>query len=391
MKTEELISIVVPVYNVAEYLPACLDSICQQTYRNLEVLLVDDGSSDRSGDICEAYAERDSRFRVLHQDNQGVLAARNRGIEETRGSYISFVDSDDWVTPEIYTCLYEEAKQQRADLVDCTKYIINETVGSCFAERGQGKAKDCEEYHKKGEAAGVVSEEVSWSVYGKLFKRELILQNYEKVDKRLSYFEDAALVILCVLEAEKCVLLDRPMYYYRQRNQSLYHSIVPNWLEQVNIFYRNMEKYVAGRSEKWMERVRYCVADAAIRGVNTMMGLQLKHTIPLYVPPFPELEEGSRVVLYGAGKIGRSYHRMFQLVRPRQLVLWVDKQYEKLRREGLEAEGIETLLETEFDQVLIAVEGKSSARQIQEELEKYGIASEKIMWKPPLSILSAEA
>lgn len=82
---------------------------------------------------------------------------------------------------------------------------------------------------------------------------------------------------------------------------------------------------------------------------------------------------------------------MFQLVRPRQLVLWVDKQYEKLRREGLETEGIETLLETEFDQVLIAVEGRDSARQIKEELEKYGIASEKIMWKPPLSILSAEA
>lgn len=100
-----------------------------------------------------------------------------------------------------------------------------------------------------GEAAGIVSDEASWSLYAKLFKGELILQNYEKVDKRLSYFEDAALVILCVLEAEKCVLLDKPMYYYRQRNQSLYHSIVPNWLEQVNIFYRNMEKYVAGRSE----------------------------------------------------------------------------------------------------------------------------------------------
>lgn len=389
MKAEELISIIVPVYNVAPYLQACLDSIQKQSYGNLEVILVDDGSSDKSGDLCDSYAKEDCRFRVIHQENQGVVAARNRGIAEARGSYIGFVDSDDWTAPELYSCLYHEAKLQGADLVDSGKYIFDEALGSCFSECEGRSAKHCEEYHRHGRAAGVVTEEVSWSLYGKLFKRELVIYNYQKVDKRLSYFEDAALVILCVIQARRCVFLDRPMYYYRQRSQSLYHRVVPNWLEQVNIFYCNMERHVAGHSEKWMEKVRYCVADAAVKGVNTMMGLRLKHTIPLYIPPFSELAGAGRVALYGAGKIGRSYHRMFQLVRPGQVVLWVDRQYEKLRQEGLEVDGIETLLEAEFDRLLIAVERRNSARQIREELEGHGIAPEKILWRPPQNMLSA--
>lgn len=389
MRAEELISIIVPVYNAAPYLKTCLDSICRQTYEKLEVILVDDGSSDESGEICDAYEKKDSRFHAFHQENQGVLAARNRGIAEAAGSYISFVDSDDWITPELYSCLYHEAKLQGADLVDSTRYIFDEAAGSCFAESERRSADHCEEYHKAGRAVGVVTEDVTWSLCGKLFERELLLENYGKVDRRLTYYEDAALVILCVIQARKCVLLDEPMYYYRQRSRSLCHSVVPNWLEQVNIFYCNMEQHVAGCSEKWMERVRYCVADGAVRGVNGMMGLGLRSRIPLYIPPFPELDEDGRVVLYGAGKIGRSYHQMFQLVRPHQLVLWVDKQHERLRQEGLGVEGIESLLKTEFDRLLIAVERRNSAMQIQEELEGYGIPAEKILWRPPRNMLSA--
>lgn len=391
MRTEELISIVVPVYNVEMYLRECLDSILDQSYKNLEVILVDDGSSDKSGEICDIYAEKDCRFQVIHQKNQGALAARNRGIAEAKGSYISFVDSDDWTASDLYSCLYHEAKLQEADLVHCTKYIVDEAVGSCYVENGRMSAIHCEEDHRIGKAAGIVSEEVSWSLYGKLFARELVIQNYQKVDQRLTYFEDAALVILCVIQAKKCVLLDKPMYYYRQRSQSLYHRIVPNWLEQVNIFYCNIGKDAAGYSEKWLEKVKYCVADAVFLGLNTMMGLQLKHTVPFYIPPFSEIGEGSRVVLYGAGKIGRSYYRLFQLVRPYQLVLWVDKQDKRLKQEGLAVEGIESLLEAEFDQLLIAVWGMDSAQLIQKELEEYGIAPEKILWRPPQTLLSDRA
>ena len=96
MKQEKLISIIVPVYNVEKYLEQCLDSIIGQTYKNLEIILVDDGSTDSSGAICDRYAEQDKRIRVIHRENGGVCAARNTALEAVTGDYIGFVDPDDW-------------------------------------------------------------------------------------------------------------------------------------------------------------------------------------------------------------------------------------------------------------------------------------------------------
>ena len=95
---DDLISVIVPAYNVGQYIGKCLDSILGQTYPNLEIILIDDGSTDSTGEICEAYRERDSRIIVVHQQNQGALAARNAGIEQAQGKYIGFVDGDDWIS-----------------------------------------------------------------------------------------------------------------------------------------------------------------------------------------------------------------------------------------------------------------------------------------------------
>ena len=102
MEQKPLISVIVPVYNVAAWLPRCVDSILAQTYENLEILLVDDGSTDGSGNICEEYAKKDTRIRVLHKENGGLSSARNAGLDAAAGAYIGFVDSDDWIAPEMY-------------------------------------------------------------------------------------------------------------------------------------------------------------------------------------------------------------------------------------------------------------------------------------------------
>ena len=103
---DDLISVIVPAYNVGQYIGKCLDSILGQTYPNLEIILIDDGSTDSTGEICEAYRERDSRIIVVHQQNQGALAARNAGIEQAQGKYIGFVDGDDWISEQMYQELY---------------------------------------------------------------------------------------------------------------------------------------------------------------------------------------------------------------------------------------------------------------------------------------------
>lgn len=112
MLESPLISVIVPVYKVEEYLARCVDSILGQTYRNLEILLVDDGSPDRCGEICEEYAARDTRIRVIHKENGGLSSARNAAIDVAQGEYLGFVDSDDWIEPETYEALLEMALQE---------------------------------------------------------------------------------------------------------------------------------------------------------------------------------------------------------------------------------------------------------------------------------------
>ena len=111
----EKISIIIPVYKVEDYLETCIDSILAQTYKNLENILVDDGSPDSCGSICDRYARVDARIRVIHKENAGVARARNDGLDIATGDYISFIDSDDWIAPDTYECLHRELKKQGAD------------------------------------------------------------------------------------------------------------------------------------------------------------------------------------------------------------------------------------------------------------------------------------
>ena len=106
-----MITIIVPVFNVEQYLPKCVDSIINQTYSNLEILLIDDGSQDRCGEICDEYAKKDSRIQVFHTKNRGLSVARNLGLQEAKGEYIGFVDSDDWIEPDMYEVLLSKMRE----------------------------------------------------------------------------------------------------------------------------------------------------------------------------------------------------------------------------------------------------------------------------------------
>ncbi|MBQ7670538.1 MAG: glycosyltransferase family 2 protein [Clostridia bacterium] len=127
-----LVSVVIPVYNVCNYLSQCLGSVIGQTYRNMEIIIIDDGSTDGSSGICDEFASRDPRIRVIHTENRGVAAARNLGIDSVRGSYVSFVDSDDWIEPDTVDTLVKTALEYKADIVAAgmrTEYI-GMTVGA---------------------------------------------------------------------------------------------------------------------------------------------------------------------------------------------------------------------------------------------------------------------
>ena len=125
--SQALISVIIPVYKVEKYLDRCLESIVNQTYKNLEIILIDDGSPDNCPAICDEYAQKDSRIKVIHKANGGVSSARNKGIDVATGDYIGFVDSDDWIEPDMYETLIKNAEQYNSDISRCS-YVISESM-----------------------------------------------------------------------------------------------------------------------------------------------------------------------------------------------------------------------------------------------------------------------
>ena len=146
---EKLVSVIVAVYNIEEYLPRCIDSILAQTYRNLEIILVDDGSTDSSGGICDDYAQKDRRIKVIHKKNGGLSDARNAGLDKVSGDYIGFVDGDDWIDEDMYRAMYEACEKEKAQIAACRyKQITRSGRGVNNAGPGDRKSTRLNSSHQ---------------------------------------------------------------------------------------------------------------------------------------------------------------------------------------------------------------------------------------------------
>lgn len=218
IEKNKLISVIVPVYNVASYIRVCLDSICGQSYRNLEIILVDDGSTDASGRICDEYARRDSRIVVIHKQNGGLADARNAGLAAANGYYIGFVDSDDWIEESMYEKMYALCEEYHLDLII-----------SCFVEEGGY----CNSTRRKFTDKFILLDKESLlnyyilnntqcfitnAVWDRLYKRTLLCGlNFPKGRN----YEDICYTTKAFLSAEKAGYIDAGLYHYRIRDDSI--------------------------------------------------------------------------------------------------------------------------------------------------------------------------
>lgn len=211
------ISVIVPVYKVEPYLRQCLDSIVGQTYKNLEIILVDDGSPDRCGAICDEYAAGDERIKVIHKENGGLSSARNAALEIATGDYIGFVDSDDWVEPEMFKTLLHGLETTEADIAVCGRYeeYGDRRVTFEWPEvRAMGREEALGELLK--------NEKLQNLVWDKLYRRELFEGIRFPEGKT---FEDMAVMHKLFLRSEKVACLPGAMYHYRQRVGSIVGDI----------------------------------------------------------------------------------------------------------------------------------------------------------------------
>ncbi len=216
---EPLVSIIVPVYNAENFMVRCIDSILNQEYRNFELLLVDDGSTDHTGAICDSYAGKDHRVKVFHQENQGVSQARNYALDHASGEYIQFLDSDDWISPEATKLFVRHALEYHCDLVISDFYRVS---GNRISHKG-----DIEEDHvlTKQEFANIMLENPADFYYGvlwnKFFRRDIIESIHLRMDPKISWCEDFLFNLEYIRHANSFFALQVPIYYYVKRKGSL--------------------------------------------------------------------------------------------------------------------------------------------------------------------------
>lgn len=217
-----MISVIVPVYNVKKYLLECLTSIDAQTYKDIEVIVVDDGSTDGSGEIADSFCEGKKHFKVYHKKNGGLMSAWIYGIEKSKGDYIGFVDSDDYIKPSMYQIMLEAACTFHADIVMCGRCGLNKKgIFDGHAELPQSYYSEQEmEYIHNHVFPSLRGGNVSSARWNKIFKREIFMQNMKYCKDKSRFCEDRYIVPACLLSAKTFVYIDKPLYVYRMRKSA---------------------------------------------------------------------------------------------------------------------------------------------------------------------------
>ena len=279
MKQTPLISIIVPVYNVEKYLGRCLDSLLLQTYSNLEIICINDGSEDRSLKILKKYAKKDKRIKITDQENQGQSHARNRGRDIASGDYISFVDSDDWVSLTLYNKFVNALNQSEFDIYmfNYTSYLENPKPSEYANKNGiafslwNNKNKDLfSPVYKYSDCKDLFGGNMG--VWNKIYKKELIKdlrfeENY--------IFEDQLFYLQTILNSNGIYINNEVQYFYRQADNSTVHTLGGNVFD-VFLIQDRLETLLKEKSE-W-ERYKYCYLQHKF---NDYMGLLLKTVLPL--------------------------------------------------------------------------------------------------------------
>lgn len=219
----ELITVIVPVYNVENYLERCIDSIINQTYKKLEILLINDGSKDKSGEICDDYAKKDDRIKVIHKENGGVSSARNIGLEKARGEYISFIDADDWIEKNMYEEMLKRIEESNVKMVRCSYYKEYDEKQEAL----EHIYKENQKINLKHERQKVIELLISGRLHAYLplllIKKSVISKNL-KFNTQVAMREDMIWLIDLVCSLQSFYIDITPYYHYYQNPNSATNS-----------------------------------------------------------------------------------------------------------------------------------------------------------------------
>lgn len=434
------ISVIIPVYNAEKYLSEALDGIVGQTYKNIEIICINDGSTDGSEDILRQYAERDGRIRVVDKNNEGAAIARNIGIEMATGEYLSILDADDLFEPDMLEHAYSEAKKHCAELVifdndrfdsDSGRILNKDQCGNAYTPASNPFSAD-----DVRENIFIFSFNVSWNM---LVSRQYIMDNHLRFQDTEQH-NDAYFSVCCKLLAKRMCYLCQTLVHYRKNLKASISSghtgkkdifpgvaaliaihdkilTMPDYdsmLRSFIIYSSNLILFnvnqtrgddffkvfdIAKRvwfsrfspdiicAENYNSQVSYLLCKSimendAITHLFLLLDTKMKENQVLaankqWVFVDPRFRQGDRIAIYGAGEIGRDYYRQLSQLYKVKLI---DRSFTRFSDCGLPVNPPEILIDMAFDWVIIASQMVKSVGQIKEVLKAYEVSEERIIW-----------
>lgn len=386
MNADIKITILVTIYNVEYYLRKCIESILCQSYRNIEVILVDDGSTDGCSDICDHYVEIDKRIKVIHKQNGGVVSARKAGTAASTGDYILSVDGDDWIEKDrIEMLVVEGIIPCRPDMVCLSGYRKDFEEESVLIDSEIPKRV----FYKKEIRKQVFSLLFGYkeifrasdadSLWAWAIKRELLQEKQAFINEKIVFGEDVLCCWGCLLAAESVALIKNNGYHYTQRlSSALYRGAM---LSEDNDF----------RIKIWYHQFKRCleVEHAPKEIYQIFLGIAIKIMMQTnyeallrknskYLYPFFHVKRGDKLIVYGAGKIGYSLMRYLDQSKDYQVMLWVDRNKKRKVLPGYDISSVDDISTVDYDFIVIAVQNADMAREIKDFLIRKDVPEKKI-------------
>ena len=377
------ISIIVPIYNAADYLDKCISSILEQTYDSLQIILVDDGSTDQSAQLCDTYKEKDLRITVIHKPNKGLVSARKVGLRVATGEYIGYVDADDWIEPDFYKHMLSDMTYYRVDMVE-TEHFID--VG---AKSDQIKSRLPYGRYNANEIIPIMLCDKEFNecslrpyLWSKLFKKSILTKHQMCVAETICCGEDIAVTYPYILDAESIYFSDYAVYHYVQRQDSMtgMQSSIGQESDRELIWHL---KKVFGQSEKYSEIMlrqlnQYTKSMLLIRQLS-FFDKDSENKILL---PFGGIDCNKRIAIYGAGRLGKSVYRYLKTLYKEKTILWGDKAYEMYMQMGLPVISPREIVERqdEYDLLLIAMSSQVVSDTAKKFLVQEGLKTTKAVW-----------
>lgn len=381
---EKKLTVIVSVYNKKEYLKECIESLIQQTYDGLNIIIVDDGSNDGSELICDFYSSY-SFINVIHKQNQGCISSRYEGLKNATTEYVTFVDGDDFVKKNMYEFLMNFAAECDADIITggCVRYWDKDDYkvdkGSAFEEGAYNKEEIMETIVPR-----MLWEESkdSWtldpSLCFKIIKKDIILKEYELLkDETFTYGEDTAIMYPLIFQAKKIYLTNEILYYHRQRERNVTapYILSDNFFENTFALYSYLKK-------RFNDLNVYLIMEKQLDMFYMKSILYHKKKYPdiemkemKWIFPFGKVEKDEKIILYGAGQVGKQYYKQIMETAYCKVILWVDKNI----NEG-NITSVDNIFKSEYDKVVIAIRNKCIVESIAKELSEKGVNKDKIVF-----------